>query len=58
MKLVEHVACERRREELYRVVRGKHEGTKRLLKSRHRWENIKNDLKEIGWETMDCSYLV
>jgi hypothetical protein len=55
---VEHVACERRREEQYRVAKEKHEGTKPLLKSRRRWENnIKNDLKDIGWETMDCSYL-
>ena len=55
---MEHVACEGRREEKYRVLWGKHEGKRPLLKSRRRWEdNIKIVLKEIGWETMDCSNL-
>ena len=48
--------CEGRREEEYRVLWGKLERKKPLLKSRHRWEdNIKIDLKEIGWEAGDCS---
>jgi hypothetical protein len=50
--------CEGRREEQYRVVWEKHERTKPFLKSRYRWENnIKNDLKQIEWETVDCSNL-
>jgi len=49
VRWVEHVACEGRREEEYRVLWVKHEGKKPLLKSRLKWEdNIKTDLKEIG----------
>jgi hypothetical protein len=35
----------------YRALMGKPEGTGLLERPRHRWEdNIKMDLKEIGWE--------
>ena len=45
-----------RREDEYRVLRGKPEGKRPLGKCRHRWEdNIKNDLNAIRWEAMDCS---
>ena len=38
----------------YRVLVGKCEGKRLLVRPRHKWEvNIKLDLKEIGWEGMD-----
>jgi hypothetical protein len=37
---------------------GKPEGKKPLGKSRRRWEdNIRMDLREIGWEVADWMYL-
>jgi hypothetical protein len=34
---------------------GKPEGKRPLGRSRRRWlDNIKIDLKEIGWDDMDC----
>jgi hypothetical protein len=34
---------------------GKPEGKRSLGKPRHRWvDNIKIDLREIGWDGMDC----
>jgi hypothetical protein len=38
---------------VYRVLVGKHEGKRPLGRSRGRWENIKMDLQEVGWECMD-----
>jgi len=39
---------------VYRVLMGKPEGTRPLVRSRHRWEdNIKMDLQEVGCEGMD-----
>jgi hypothetical protein len=38
----------------YRVLAGKTEGKRPLGRLRHRWEdNIRMDLKEIGWGGMD-----
>jgi hypothetical protein len=37
-------------------VEGNMKGRNDFSKPRHRWEeNIKIDLKEIEWETVDCS---
>jgi hypothetical protein len=44
--LVVHMG-ERRGE--YRVLVGKPEGKRPLGRPRHRWENIKMDLQEVGW---------
>jgi hypothetical protein len=42
----------------YRVLVGKPEGNRRLGRSRRRWEDdIKIDLREIGWGGMDWIYL-
>jgi len=38
---------------VYRVLVGKPEGKRPLGKSRHRWEDIKMDLQEVGCESMD-----
>jgi hypothetical protein len=38
----------------YRILLGKSEGKIPLGRSRRRWvENIKVDLREIGWDSMD-----
>jgi hypothetical protein len=40
----------------YRIQVGKPEGKTPLGRPRHRWvDNIKMDLREIGWEGMDWS---
>jgi hypothetical protein len=37
---------------------GKPEGKRELGRPRHRWEdNIRTDLREIGWEGMDSIHL-
>jgi hypothetical protein len=37
-----------------RILVGKSEGKRPLGRSRHRWvDNIKMDLREIGWDGMD-----
>jgi hypothetical protein len=43
----------------YRILVGKPEGKRPLGRPRHRREdNIKMDLREIGWGGMDCTNLV
>jgi hypothetical protein len=43
----------------YIVLVGKPEGKRSLGRPRCRWEdNIKRDLKEIGWKGVDCIHLV
>jgi hypothetical protein len=38
----------------YRILVGKPEGKRQLGIPRHRWvSNIKMDLREIGWDSMD-----
>jgi hypothetical protein len=39
----------------YRILVGKAEGKRPLGRLRRRWvDNIKIDLREIGWDGMDC----
>jgi hypothetical protein len=39
----------------YRILVGKPEGERRLGRPRRRWvDNIKVDLREIGWVVIDC----
>jgi hypothetical protein len=48
----------RKMRNLYRILVGKPEGKKPLIRSRHRWEdNIKMDLREIGLEDVDWTHL-
>jgi hypothetical protein len=43
----------------YRILVGKPEETRPLERPRRRWvDNIKMDLREIGWDGMDWSNLV
>jgi len=56
MRWVGHVAGigDSRRVYEYRVLVGKPEGKRQLGRSRRRWEdNIKMDLQEVGWGSMD-----
>jgi hypothetical protein len=42
------------RRDVYRVLLGKSEGKRSLGRPRRKWEdNIKMDLQEMGWESMD-----
>jgi hypothetical protein len=43
----------------YRILVGKPEGKRPLERPRHRWvDNIKMDLREVGWGGMEWIYLV
>jgi hypothetical protein len=38
----------------YNILVGKPEGKRPFVRARHRWEdNIRMDLREIGWEGVD-----
>jgi len=51
---VRHVARNRERRGVYRVLVGKPEGKRPLGRPRRRWEdNIKMDLQEVGCGSMD-----
>jgi hypothetical protein len=40
---------------VYKVLVGKPEGKRPLRRHMHGWEdNIRMDLRKIGWEVMDC----
>jgi hypothetical protein len=40
----------------YRVLVGRPDGKRPLGRPRHRWDNIKMDLKEMGWgHGLDCT---
>jgi hypothetical protein len=42
----------------YNILVGKPEGKRLLERRRHRWEdNIRMDLREIGWEGVDWMHL-
>jgi len=50
MRWTGHVARMVVRSYVYRVLVGKPEGKRPLVRSRHRWENnIMRDLQEVGW---------
>jgi hypothetical protein len=54
MRWAGHVARMGETRNAYRILVGKPEGNKPLGRSRYRWvDNIKIDLREIGWDGMD-----
>jgi hypothetical protein len=58
MKWVGHVAHRREMRNAYKILVGKPEGKRPLGRPWHRWEdNIKMDLKEIGFEGVDWIHL-
>jgi hypothetical protein len=53
-----HVACMGHMRNAYNILVGKSEGRRSLRRPKHRWEdNIKMDLREIGWEGVDWMHL-
>jgi hypothetical protein len=51
-----HIACIK--PEKYRVFVGSSERKRPFERHRHKWEdNIRQDLKEIGWENVDWIHL-
>jgi hypothetical protein len=58
MRRAGHVARIRKKRNAYRILVGKPEVKRPLGRPRRRWvENIKIDLREIGWNGMDWIYL-
>jgi hypothetical protein len=54
MRWAWHVARLREERNAYRILVGKPDGMRPLERPRHRWvNNIKMDLREIGWDGMD-----
>jgi hypothetical protein len=53
-----HIARIGKKTNIYRILEGKPEGKRPLGRPRRRWEdNIKFDLREIGWGGMDLTEL-
>jgi hypothetical protein len=53
-----HVALTGEKMKAYMILVAKQEGKRPLGRRRHRWEdNIKMDLREIGWDGMDWIHL-
>jgi len=52
------VECIERMRNSYKISVGKTEGERPLRRPRHRWkDNIRMDLKEIGWKAVDWIHL-
>jgi hypothetical protein len=45
------------RDEKYKMLVGKPEGMRALGRPRHRWEGIRMDLRDIGWEDVNWIHL-
>jgi hypothetical protein len=55
MRWARHVSRMGATRTTYRILVGKPEGRRPLGRPRRRWvDNIKMDLREIGWDGMDC----
>jgi hypothetical protein len=56
MRWEEHVARKGAKRNAYRILMGRPEGKRPLGTPRCRWvENIKMNLREIGWDGMDLA---
>jgi hypothetical protein len=44
-----HAACMEQMRNAYKILVEKHEGKSPLIRSRYRWNDIKMDLKQIGF---------
>jgi hypothetical protein len=53
MRWVGHAARMGEMRNAYQILRGKHERTRPIGKSRCRWEYIKMDLRKLEWEIMN-----
>jgi len=54
---VGHVARMGEMRNAYRILAGKPEGKRPFGRPRRRWENIRMDLRETGWEGVDWMHL-
>jgi hypothetical protein len=55
MRWAGHVARIEEKRNAYRILVGKPEGKRPLGRPRRRWvDNIKMDLREAGWDGVDC----
>jgi hypothetical protein len=58
MRWAGHVAHMVEKRNACRVLMGRQQGKRPLGRSSHRWEdNIKMDLREMGWDSIDWSHL-
>jgi len=58
MKWTGYVACTKEIRNAYKVMVGKPEGKRSLGRPRRSWkDNIRMDLREIGWEVVDSIHL-
>jgi hypothetical protein len=58
MRWAGHVVRMGEKRNAYRILVGKPEGRRPLRRPRRRWmDNIKMDLREIGWDGIDWIYL-
>jgi hypothetical protein len=58
MRWAEHAARMGERRNAYRILVGKPEGKRPLGRPRRRWvDNIKMNLREVGWDGMDWTDL-
>jgi hypothetical protein len=58
MRWTGHVACMEQMKNSYRILLRKPKGKRLLGRPRYRWEdNIRMNLREIGWEGVDWKYL-
>jgi hypothetical protein len=58
MRWVGHVALMGEKRNAYKILVEKPEGKRSLGRPRRRWvDNIKMDVREIGWDGMDWIYL-
>jgi hypothetical protein len=59
MRWVEHAACMEEIKNAYKILVGRPDGQTPLGRCRQRWEdNLRIDLREIGWEGVEWMYLV
>jgi hypothetical protein len=58
MRWAGHVARRGEKRNAYRILVGEPEGKRTLGRSRRRWvDNIKMDLREIGWDSADWIHM-
>jgi hypothetical protein len=57
MRWVENVAYMGEMTNVYNILVGKPEGKRLLGRAMHRWENIRLDLREMGWKGVEWMHL-
>jgi hypothetical protein len=57
MRLAGHVACKGEKSNAYKILMGKPEVKRPIGRLKLRWENIRTDLREIGWGSIDWIHL-